>query len=166
MQANTSNKYFIGIDVGAKGGIAILRADGSIFDTHPMPYLDKAVNGNELASTLNPFIVSNSIIAIEHAHTMPKQGVTGAFNYGRGFGTIIGVIEALYLKYVLVRPKIWQKSMFIGTSSKSKPKERADAASRRIWPKHNFVLPRCRNKHDGMIDAALIAEWLRQKELR
>jgi hypothetical protein len=96
---------------------------------------------------------------------MPGQGVTSCFTFGRALGRILGVLEALDVRTVLIDPKTWHKAV-LGT-----PALPADKAARRKewkrlaiaqclsrWPALNLkASPRCRVDHDGMADALCLA---------
>jgi len=52
------------------------------------------------------------VIVIEEVHAMPKQGVTSMFNFGKIYGTILGVINSYSLKFdckvIKVLPTVWK----------------------------------------------------------
>ena len=66
---------YIGIDPGAKGGLAVIR-DGGITVA---PY--EKSRYIELLSRVPP----DSVCCLEHVHAMPGQGVTSMFNFGQTF---------------------------------------------------------------------------------
>ena len=100
------------------------------------------------------------IIITELAQAMPKQGITGAFTYGRHFGLF--EVTALYLKipYHEVRPTAWKKNM--GLTSK---KLDSVTLCRRLFPQVELIPAGCRKEHDGIAEALLIAEWARRQQL-
>jgi hypothetical protein len=60
---------------------------------------------------------------------------------------------------------MWQKVMLPGCA-KGDTKPAALARARQLWPAESWLAsPRCSKPHDGMIDAALIAEYGRIKNL-
>jgi hypothetical protein len=96
-------------------------------------------------------------IYLEHAQAMPKQGTVSMFNYGKNFGTLLGVISCLSISHTIVKPRHWQKAAFVGTDTRLKPKERAAVAAMRLWPACSFLATeRSKKPHEGMIDAALV----------
>jgi len=141
-----------GIDPGAKGGIAFLGL--TMLITYPMGEAWELVNILELHAPAHVFV--------EKARPMPSQGVTSMFTFGRGYGEILGILIALKIPHTLVIPRTWQKVMHLGIGG-DQPKVKSEIASRQTWPCHNWLgSPRCRKAHDGMIDAALIAEYGRR----
>lgn len=148
---------FIGIDPGAKGAIAVVA--GKTLKFWAMPKHDEEVW--DIFMSLNKPKIEH--IMIEKCQAMPQNGAVSMFNYGSRYGALRGMIIALKKPFTLVRPKGWQKTMFTGSDAKEPPKHRAYSIARKIFPHENFILPRCRKPHDGVIDAALIAEFCKRK---
>jgi hypothetical protein len=109
-------------------------------------------------------------VYIEKAHPMSQQGVCSTFTYAHHCGEIMGILIANEIPHTLIPPQEWQKVMFLGTKpnagkAKRDPKARALEAANRVFAKKNsFWLrsPRCKKPHDGMVDAALLAEACRR----
>ena len=160
-------KRWMGIDPGKKGGIAIIDQNRKL-ETFPMQ------DPQELDQIFKRVHKSLVHVFLEKAQALSKggkaQGVKSMFTYGEGYGIIQGLLIAYKIPFTLVTPQFWQKTMFLGTtamtgSTKRNPKDRALEAANRVFAKSNsFWLPstRCRKPHDGMIDAALIAEASRR----
>lgn len=143
----------IGIDPGKKGAIVIL--DGSNVILHQMPE-----DANTIVNILSDY-VSDSHVFLEKSQAMPGQGVSSMFNYGTGFGTLLGILAALKIPHTLVHPKTWCKVMHAGTAD-AEAKVRSLEAARRLFPSVQFVRPRCTKPDEGYIDAILIAEYGRR----
>lgn len=148
---------FIGIDPGMRGAIAVVSSKSLKF--WPMPKHDEEVW--DIFMALHKPKIEH--IMIEKCQAMPQNGAVSMFNFGNRYGAIRGMVIALKCPFTLVRPTGWQKTMFAGSDAKESPKARAYSIARKIFPKENFVLPRCRKPHDGVIDAALIAEFCRRR---
>ena len=102
------------------------------------------------------------MVAIEEQRPMHKQGVTSTFSIGKGFGTLEGIVAALDLPYIIVRPMDWQKEMFRGLP-KGKGKDMSVKIAQQLFPRQDFKkTSKCTNIHDGLTDAALIAEYTRR----
>jgi len=151
-----------GIDVGLKGAVAFV--NGKKAKVYPMPTLKltkskKGYDDREVCELLKKWKVGH--VFIEKVSAMPGQGVTSTFNFGMGFGILIGICSALGLPYTLVRPQTWKKVM---CKDMPKSKEASIIAAKRIWPKIN-LLPtiRSRKESDGMADALCIAEYGRRE---
>jgi crossover junction endodeoxyribonuclease RuvC len=91
-----------------------------------------------------------SRVVVERVGAMPGQGVTSMFNFGKGFGTVLGVAGGLGIPVELVSPAVWKSGLgLIGTS---KDRSREEAA--KLYPSlaGSLVL----KKHDGRAEALLI----------
>tara|TARA_B100000700_G_scaffold189815_1_gene209193 strand:- start:54660 stop:55127 length:468 start_codon:yes stop_codon:yes gene_type:complete len=146
----------VGIDPGQTGGIAHLASEGHA-GAIPMPLTGKEIDGHAIAATLRE--LSPQVVIIEKVHAMPKQGVSSTFKFGMGFGLVIGVCEALGIPYRLVTPQAWKKAVLAGTT---KDKDAAISFVRRAYPSIDLTPGRKRVPHDGMADAACLAEYGRQ----
>jgi hypothetical protein len=143
---------FIGIDPGQKGGIAIL--DENSATAWRMPE-----EATEIARLFRLEILDcgeDIIAAIEHVHSMPKQGVASSFKFGEGFGVLKGVLAAYSIPFVLVSPRKWQRAVF--DSKGGDTKEKSLSLARRLFPNVDLRY----KADDGKSDALLIALWLKR----
>jgi crossover junction endodeoxyribonuclease RuvC len=81
---------------------------------------------------------------------MPHQGVASTFKFGVGFGSILGVLQALGLPLEFVTPAVWK-----GTFNLGKDKGAALYKARLLYPSADLRLA----KHDGRGEALLIGTW-------
>jgi len=147
----------IGIDPGKNGAVVGLGKSGAVLMTERMP--------KDIGSTAYILkTASPDFVVIEKAQAMPGQGVSSMFKYGCHFGEILGVLATLRIPHELVTPRTWTKAMHQGTAG-GEPKKRSLEAARRLFPGVNLVPQGCRKPHDGIIDALLIAEWARRKNV-
>jgi len=145
----------IGIDPGQKG--AIVAMDGSEISLHQMP--DDAL---EIVRVLRSYSEKDEChVFLEKSQAMPGQGSVSMFNYGVGFGTLLGVLAALKIPHTLVHPKTWCKVMHQGTTA-GEAKERSLEAARRLYPQVELIRPRCRKPDEGYIDALLLAGYAKR----
>ena len=83
------------------------------------------------------------------------QPGSAMFRFGEHFGFIKGVIQALEVRLVLVRPQVWQKGFGLGTASacasKTIWKNKLKAEAQRRFPHLNVTLKTA--------DALLILEY-------
>jgi len=150
--------FVIGIDPGKKGALAAIQDDGTI-TLHQLP--DNALDTVNLL--LDSYISKGAChIFLEKAQAMSiggvRQGVSSMFNYGTGFGILLGIIAALKIPHTLVHPKTWCKEMHAGTTT-GNAKERSLEAARRLYPNVQLVRPRCTKPDEGYVDALLIAGY-------
>jgi hypothetical protein len=106
---------------------------------------------------------SKVIVGIEKAHAMPGQGTVSMFNYGVSFGQIQGILAALKIPYTLIPPQTWSKKMHVGAKGATS-KEKSLEVVRRLFPTVDLKdpgAPRAKLPHKGIIDALIIAEYVR-----
>jgi crossover junction endodeoxyribonuclease RuvC len=89
---------------------------------------------------------------MEQVHSMPSQGVSSTFTFGRAVGVISAVCELTRYPVHLVTPQRWKKHFHL-TADKN---ESLDMA-RYLWPEAKLKLKKDINK----AEALLIAEYLR-----
>lgn len=139
----------VGIDPGMTGALAILNSDNQLIAIHDLPFIGKRLN----AALLQTLLLEHNgqrHAWVEESQSFPGQGVSSAFNYGTGYGTILGVLAATQIPYRTVRPAIWKKAMQLGRD-KTDSRRRATE----LWPAHADQFQRV--KDDGRAEAALIA---------
>lgn len=141
----------IGIDPGQKGGIAILDRNGTCIKYTKMPDTVKQT-WLWLIDNLPDRQVQ---MIIERAQSMPRQGVTSMFTYGRHFGQFEAFACALSVPYIEVTPQKWKKYYNI-----SSDKHTSIVACERLYPEVELILKGCRKPHDGIAEAVLIAGWV------
>ena len=153
--------FYLGIDPGIHGALAVLDKDADIVDIFDMPTLE-FVSGKSKKQRVNPQgIVSEMALfkdrdiqgIIEQVNAMPGQGVTSMFSFGRSLGVLEGALAGLYIPYVHVTPTVWKKKMQVNSS-----KDGARELAMRTWP-HKADLFK-RKKDDGRAEAALLALYL------
>jgi len=139
-------KYFVGIDPGFSGGLAVLDECGKVV------LLEKFKDCTE-RDLLEMFlrIPEESFLLIEKVGAMPKQGVASTFQFGFHYGCLVGLAAARGLPYDFVRPQVWQKAL--GCLTKG-DKNITKAAAQRLFPQQNIT--------HAVADALLIAEYNRR----
>lgn len=161
--------FYIGIDPGKSGGIAVLTGEGEVVEvchlqkekdslgllqryTHSrLPYYD-----NDRKLTAQVHIILERVHASRNAAFMKQDGhlymgVRQAFGMGEAFGWIQGILHALELPYSLVEPSVWQGYMKCLTGGDKKITKRK---AERLFPSAHVV--------GWNADALLIAEYARR----
>ncbi len=147
----------IGIDPGISGAIARYNSSETSAATQliiwDMPILE--VNKKK---TISPYLVANILkeaaapVFIEKVAAMPGQGVTSMFNFGKGFGVLLGAAAGLGLQTTQVTPQTWMKAL---KCQKGKDANRERACE--LFPQYADMFSR--KKDDGRADAALLAYY-------
>lgn len=143
--------FYIGIDPGVGGGIAVLRADGQIVDVFKMPATEV-----DLLNALRPFgggpVAGRQACAmLEKAQPMPRQGVVSMFTYGRGYGALLMALTALWIPFDEITSPIWQAALRCRShGNKNVTKRRAQ----QLFPGRTIT--------HAIADALLLAEYNRR----
>jgi crossover junction endodeoxyribonuclease RuvC len=148
----------IGIDIGAKGALALLSSDGALIEVADMPILRDGpanrpnVNAPLLAEIVYRWQATHAFV--EYVGARPGEGPTGAFSFGRSRGVIEGVCAAAGLPVTFLTPPVWKRAIGI-TPGKDGAKVAARSEAIRRWPRQAGLFARV--KDDGRAEAALIA---------
>lgn len=153
--------YFLGIDPGQTGGVSILDFDGNLVDTGQFDALGASV-AIKLILQKHFTTYHNPQIGLEEVHAFPGQGLSSTFKFGTEYGKLIGCLETLGLQYRGCSPQSWQKIL---TYNPDGPKSAVKTFCEARWGLAPFIRPGCRVPHQGCMDAAGIAEYMRQLHL-
>jgi len=157
-------KYFIGIDPGLKGAVAIISDDDVV--VHDTPTVEVKTGKKKknmfvesnMADILRPYQNEHVLVVMEKVHSMPKQGVRAMFSMGEGYGLWRGILAALQIPYDLVTPQAWKKAMMSG---QSKEKSASCYRAQQLFSSVELFGPKGGAK-DGRGDALLMAEYGRR----
>jgi crossover junction endodeoxyribonuclease RuvC len=164
-----SNLNIVGIDNGLKGAIVVIDESFRLVDYRDTPTLNLGKKGKtksefataEMGKILRDFTNSakRTMIWLEQAQAMPKQGLSSTFKTGRGFGLWEGICIGLGLRYDIVHPATWTKTVLKDMPA-GEPKARSMAKCQRLFPDLPLTKPRGSVLSlDGRADAALIAYY-------
>lgn len=168
--------HIIGIDPGLTGAIAIYTPKIEVWYTALLPTIrvnknKRRLDSRELSRMLKRYaevaecnLGSTEYLAIvEDVHSMPKQGVASSFNFGKTYGQIVGVLDALDIPAEYVTPQRWKKEVLVGTK---RDKEAAINYVKQRFP-HLSLLASAKSKKDsdGIADAVCLAEFGRRLQL-
>jgi hypothetical protein len=163
------SQLYIGIDNGLTGGlVALSDHPGPPIAGIPMPTRGKSkgneVDAWEVMRWLSQFDLSSSTVILETPgkHSPGAQALCSMWD---SYGAIRGVLESKAIRHHRIAPQTWQKKM-LTACAKGDTKPAALLKARQLWPNETWLeSPRCTKPHDGMIDAALIAEYARISNL-
>lgn len=165
------NKLYIGIDVGKSGGIVVMDKTG-ILQKLVMPLLsDRDLDVDCIYRLLQEWIAPGQevMVVIEKLHAMPHFGAKGNFGFGGQYYAIKTILRIMGIPYTEVIARSWQKELFQGITpvegkeGKHDTKKTARIAVERLFPNVDLrESPRCKNFHEGLVDALLIAEYCKR----
>lgn len=165
-----ATRYFVGIDPGFTGAIAIIDDKENIMDVIDCPLIviskgrKKIVNfkrveevkyrvdSKVLHSFLEPY--KKGKFLIEHAQSMPGEGSVSSFNYGEGYGRYLGVLDSLGVDYIEVKSTVWKPPLNLNWDKKLSIQKAQE------------LIPSCKKlinlvKHNGRAEALLMAYYLK-----
>jgi crossover junction endodeoxyribonuclease RuvC len=147
---------YIGIDPGSvSGALGAIKHDGSYLDSFNIEHQDKHILAlvfkSRILSIVDP--KEGAEICMEQVHSMPNQGVSSTFSFGRAVGVISAVCELTRYPVHMVTPQKWKKHFGL-TADKNEALELA----RKLFPAAKLKLKKDINR----AEALLIAEYLRQ----
>lgn len=149
---------YIGIDPGCSGAIAAITGRGNLVDV--TRFSEASVEGR-IATIISEFIdrleTDDICITIERVHSMPKQGVSTTFTFGRAYGEAIGAAVLRGCPVQFVTPQRWQRDLSLLSQ-----KGEAKIAHKRRMQQHASLRWSHRVLRDEA-DAMLLAEWSRLK---
>lgn len=158
----------LGIDPGLDGALVVLDPGGRIIARTAMPTVKGPKKRHLDEDALYHFLFTHlpSYAWIENQQAMRKRGVrqgaTSAFSTGDGFGLLRGLLVGLRIPYERVMPGEWQPEILL--HSEGDTKHRSLITAEMLWPAESWLAsPRCRTPHDGLTDAACIAEYGRRR---
>lgn len=145
---------FIGTDPGTKGGIVAINERGKIIDSLRL--------SKSTIQEIARFYGGHSdaqISILERVHSMPGQGVSSTFKFGKATGILLMGMASADIRHEEVTPRSWQKFLKIKkkqkTESKTDFKRRLKEEAQRLFPDQYIV--------NENADAYLIAEYARRK---
>ena len=161
----------IGVDNGISGGlVAVSDHDGSYIDGIVMPGMQwHGLNEIDVIRVRKwLYSVSGDIAKIKSV-AIEKPGGSKSARAGSSmagsFHALRATLTLMDVYFERITPQSWQKVM-LPKCKKGQTKPRALALAKELWPEETFLAsPRCKVPHDGLIDAALIAEFSRRMKL-
>lgn len=145
--------YFLGIDPGISGGVALLDEKevkfARAFDPEEFMNIVAFLKAEPMATRC----------CLEKVASMHGQGVKSMFTFGRNFGWLEGVMDMGGITYYEIPPQTWKKEF--GLSS---DKQKSIKVCEELFPGVNLKrTPKCKNSHDGIAEALLMAEYARRR---
>ena len=173
------SKAYLGVDVGSRGCIAC-QCDGK-WEWYYICEMDYY----QIANVFRTLREKNEEIAcvIEDVRAIHGSASTATFAFGENKGFLIGMLCAFNIPYTLVLPKKWQ-SIWEASDKEYDSKRVQDKkgewvtklaintkrtsinAAKRLFPTIDFRRNnRCKNIDDNKVDATLMSEYARRKNL-
>lgn len=173
------NKAYFSIDPGSKGFMCV-QYNGT-FEHYSIADNDLYQLSEIMSSIRTKY--NNLVCVIEDVHALHGSSASATFSFGFNKGYLIGLLAANHIPYVMVQPKEWQKEMWINSDMvvnykkvtiRGKETTRKDVdtkntsfnAAKRLFPDMDFrKTERCKKWDDNKVDATLMSEYARRKNL-
>ena len=177
-----NKNIFVGVDVGKNGGVFAMYDDGVVIVKEAIPKLkgEDEVDYVELLHIFRHITRASrrkaeAIVIIEDVHSLYGMSAKSNFTFGHIKGVKEAMMVALDYDYRLIPPKKWQnlvwkdEDVVYETTKAGKKKKDTKAtslkAAQRLFPAVDFTRSaRAKKPHDGIVDAALMAEYARLTE--
>lgn len=146
-------RAYLGCDPGLSGGLTIIGTNVLSPTAFKMPDTERDIW--DLMYSLKEWEGIPVVAAIEKVHSMPGQGVSSSFKFGMGYGALRMAVVAANIPFRDVRPQEWQKALGCLTGG---DKNVSKSMAQQLFPNQKWT--------HATADSALIAEWLRRKEVQ
>lgn len=161
---------YLGIDPGLNGGFAVVSGDKIRYKI-AMPTLSfttregktkTEIDRDGVLSFLSKF-PPHTHVAIEEQEAFRRQNIVSTCTTCKNYGILIMALTVARLYITEVPPDKWHTHFGIVSVKKSEgesTKKQAFDIARKLYPNADFrKSERARRPHDGMVDAALIADY-------
>lgn len=167
-------KYYIAVDPGSNGAIAVLDEKLDLVDMFDMPtrYLKedefykstgkkkkrkdsrKVIDTSEIYHRLKPY-KDDAVAFIEHVTSREGDGKASSFTFGSMFQGPKSVFECLGIPYYQITPRKWQKHFDFATGES---KNQSHSKAVELSKEDHFTGPKG-GKKDGRSDAYLLCRY-------
>lgn len=165
--------YYVGIDPGFKGAVAVMNAAGTTARVWPMPITQK--DGRDRSREIDleeldlifkaiGYLPENQIIGIEWPTTRPDEGAERSERFGRQKGYLEAFCFCKGLPYHKIAPNLWKGRLGLDGKTIAGANERAAKYFETFYPERSNLIRGPRGGVlDGPLDALLIAHFLRTR---
>ena len=162
---NKNYSLFVGIDPGLSGcmvSILVSEKGNEILNFFKLPvyndgnrrHIDPIKFSKMLRDISVEILKEETLIVLERAQPMPRDGSVGAFRYGETYGILKGIISCKECKCITVPPVTWKK-LFFGKNKTTKDDSRNMAI--KLFPEYSDKFKK-KNAHN-MAEATLLAKY-------
>ena len=152
-----ARKYFIGIDPGKSGAMAIIHVGNTGVLSVTITPFDEERYIRELKE-IHINTGDKCVACLERVGAMPNQGVKSMFTFGTNYGFIQGLLAMKRIPYETIPPQKWKKEYSLG-----KDKSASVATAKKLFPDVSLLpTDKSKKENDGMAEALLMAEYARR----
>ena len=104
----------VAVDPGLSGAAAVLEKSNGAIALVSVIDLPTAGEGSKRrldAPSFTNWLIDHAPLYafVEAGRSMPKQGISGAFRYGRVCGAVEALVAARHIALIMVEPTVWKK---------------------------------------------------------
>lgn len=154
-------RYYIGIDPGKTGGIAVIDSSTGELHAYDIPRLGSEIDPRGILEIYQKYTSEPHLFALEDVHALGGIAASSNWSLAHSLGIKEAMLYAANASFIKVAPKKWQSIAWQGVPVKRKTNGKTDTkatsfiAAARLFPNHKFL-----KSKDGQIDAALMAKYL------
>jgi len=133
-----NEKNYIGIDIGANGGIVVLSSNGAVIEVFKMPETRRL-----LQEKLMPYKDLECFAVLEKIHCRPTNGSKSNFTLGEYKERMLYTLELFQIPYEQITPQSWMKKYFMKkekTETATQWKNRLKEKALSLFPKEKVTL--------------------------
>lgn len=173
----TSDKFYLGIDPGLKGAIALINTKTKEVTTYIMPTTPimigdrqkNTINRKEVLKILRQYKIEAAVI--ERQWSRQGEGHVGAFTLGLGYGILLTCLDACDIKYEEVTAQAWRAKVVNPRFDIIKgqvgeeiygydTKQMSIKVCKYLYPEVSLLAsPTSRTDNDGLAEAILMASY-------
>ena len=164
-------KYYLGIDPGKQGAFVVIDENSAVVEKFGMPLIGKEYDKQAIVSILKRYTYHK--IGLENPDIIFGIGKSAVASLSNCVGLLEGIMIGLQTPFIMIKPKEWQKECWKHVKVQKKTDGKANdtkatsiIAALNLWPSENFKTTNkngvSKNQNEGMIDAVLVAEYVRR----
>lgn len=159
---------YVGIDNGISGAVTVLNQEGAITSSFTLPSTrGRAYNELDVRTfhklMYDGGLCRDTVKAVVVEAPGGSQSAAAAVVMSGVFHALRAYLDLFQFRWERVTPQAWQKVLLGANIPKGTTKALALDAARRLWPVEKFLATdRSKVPHEGIVDAALIAEYGRR----
>ena len=152
-------QYYLGIDPGRKGGLALIDEYKNLIYYEAMPMLKSGYNYERIYEMIDTLPETTKII-MELKQGVMDKSASPTTSFAFHCGVLLGLCYKR--KPVIISPKIWKKEFEITREYKE---ARSDMKLRSIKAAEKQFRINLKKNEDGLAEALLLAEYGRKHKL-
>lgn len=151
--------YYLGIDPGRRGGLAMIDEHKNLLYIEPMPLLNNGYNYALIAGMIEK-LPDDTTIILELKPGVMEKSASPTTSFSFHCGALFGI--CINHNTQIVSPKVWKNEFDVTRNYKE---TRHDMKLRSIHEAEKLFNRTFKKNEDGMAEALLLAEYGRRQKL-